>query len=214
MFFDNQASLGSMGRDAAAELIGYLGHTGRLLSRAMSSMGNAELTSGTHLPPPPEPDLADLSLSALQDDMRRAWLPEEILHKMDHLSMAHGLEARVPFVSANLFQQLAVCPDDILFGRKGDKPLLKAVAERERLAAAHRRKLAFQLPVETHWRKPIQLLCRQWLSVDAIRKHGVLKESFVKERLGYLEKGEFLAGKQLTSMIALHAWMEENQAEL
>jgi len=214
MFFNNQASLGSMGRDAAAELIGHLGHTGCLLSRAMATMGDEELAQGTHLQPPPELETTDLSLPALLADMRHSWLPEEILHKMDHLSMAHGLEARVPFVSPILFQQLSICPDAILFGRTGDKPILRALAEREGLAAARRRKLGFQLSVAGRWREPFQRLCRQWLSPDTIRKHGVVKEGFVKERVKYLEKGEFLAEKQLTSMIALHAWMEANQAIL
>ena len=128
--------------------------------------------------------------------------------------MAHGLEARVPYVNSKLFEQLTHCPDDILFGSKGDKPILKAIGERESLAAAGRRKKAFHMPVENLWREPLIGLCRDWLSPEMVKKHGVLQDAFVAERLADLERGEFLAVKHLASMIGLHAWMEKNRANL
>lgn len=212
--FDYDASLGRLGRAAAAELIGSLSHSGRLLSRAASTMGDEDMQRATTLGPTRSPDLADLSLSGLMADMRRAWLPEQILHKTDQLSMAHGLEARVPYVTAKLFEQLAQCPDDMLFGDKGNKPILQAIAERETLAAARRNKKAFHLPVETLWRESLIDLCRDWLSPDMVKKHGVLRNAYITERLADLQRGEFLAVKQLVSMVGLHAWMEENRAAL
>jgi len=162
--FDYQASLGHLGREAAAELIGSLSRTGRLLSRAMSTMGEKDLQRGANLGPAPEPPPADLSLPGLLADMRRVWLPEQILHKTDQLSMAHGLEVRVPYVTPELFEKLAQCPYDMLFGVKGDKPILKAIAEKEKLRAARHPKNAFHLPVENLWQEPLVGLCRDWLS--------------------------------------------------
>jgi len=46
------------------------------------------------------------------------------------------------------------------------------------------------------------------------KKHGVLRDAFIAERLADLRQGEFLAAKQLVSMIGLHAWMEKNRAGL
>jgi len=212
--FDYEASLGTLGRSAAAELISTLSHSGKLLKRATSIMGDNDLVRGTTLGPAPEPGPADLSLAGLMADMRRDWLPEQILHKTDQLSMAHGLEARVPYVTPRLFEQLARCPDEILFGDKGDKPILRAIAARYELPAAQRTKKAFHLPVEVLWRESLVALCDDWLSPNMNRKHGILRDGYVTERLADLERGEFLAAKQLVSMIGLHAWMEKNGAGL
>lgn len=202
--FDYQASLGRLGRDAAAELLAVAGDSGRMLARASAIMGDAEIAEATTLGPPPPPPPADLSLGGLLLDLTRGWLPEEILHKMDQLSMAHGLEARVPYVTTALYDLLLTCPDQLVMG----KALLREIAGQAGLGAARRRKVAFHLPVETLWRPQLEAMCQQFLSPAMIRRHGILKETFVTRSLAMLHSGEFLASKRLMAMVSLHAWLD------
>lgn len=212
--FDYQASLGQMGRSAAVELLAALGDSGQLARRASATMGDADLMQATHLGPPPPPETADLSLAGLLHDLILGWLPEEILHKMDQLSMAHGLEARVPFVSPALYDALLECPERLLWGSGGVKILLREIAAAEGLPAAFRRKVAFHLPVETLWRDQLLALCRERLTSERLRAAGIVRENFVASRLALLERGEFLAAKQLVTILALHEWCEARGASL
>ncbi|KIL96696.1 Asparagine synthetase glutamine-hydrolyzing [Paramagnetospirillum magnetotacticum MS-1] len=202
--FDYQASLGRLGRDAAAELLAVAGDSGKMLARASAIMGDAEMAQATTLGPPPPRPKADLSLGGLLLDLTRGWLPEEILHKMDQLSMAHGLEARVPYVTTALYDLLLRCPDQMAMG----KTLLRHVASQSGLAAARRRKVAFHLPVETLWRPQLEEMCREYLSPAMIRRHAILNEAFVGRSLSLLKAGEFLASKRLVAMVSLHAWLD------
>jgi asparagine synthase (glutamine-hydrolysing) len=138
----------------------------------------------------------------------RTWLPHQILNKMDQLSMAHGLEARVPYLDPRIYELLLEVPDDLLLSRGQNKILLRELLKREGVAIAHRKKQAFHLPVEQLYRCELEALAETWLSDEIARKHGFLKPSFVRSRLELLRGGDFLASKQLMTMIALHMWLE------
>jgi hypothetical protein len=62
--------------------------------------------------------------------------------------------------------------------------------------------------MEKRYRAALQRLCRDWLSGDEIRKHGILNESYVQENLRYLGDGDFLASKRLVTMASLHMWLD------
>ncbi len=55
---------------------------------------------------------------------------ESLLLRQDKLSMAHGLEARVPFVDLNLIKKINFLSRDIKYNKKTTKIILKRVAEK------------------------------------------------------------------------------------
>jgi asparagine synthase (glutamine-hydrolysing) len=79
------------------------------------------------------------------------WLVDDVLHKMDRMSMAASVEARVPFLDHRLVEFVASLPLDVKLANLGTKTLLKrAMAPLLPRATVRRRKHAFQIPLD-HW---------------------------------------------------------------
>ena len=76
------------------------------------------------------------------------WLPGDILLKADKMSMAHGLELRVPFLDRDVFAMAAALPPDAKTDSGQTKIALRQAAARSLPAAsAARKKLGFPVPV-------------------------------------------------------------------
>lgn len=91
----------------------------------------------------------------------RLWLPDDLLLVADKLSMAHGLEFRVPFLDHRLVERLESMPDaqKLRFTRRGF--VTKAVHRRamlRRLPASvlQRKKRGFNNPMGTWLRGPLR----------------------------------------------------------
>jgi len=76
------------------------------------------------------------------------WLPDDILVKADRMSMAHGLELRVPLLDTDFVDWAAGLPGEArLLGGRGKILLRQAVAPRLPPSVLARRKQGFHLPV-------------------------------------------------------------------
>jgi asparagine synthase (glutamine-hydrolysing) len=206
-FFDYQAELGRQGRDKVAALLGVTGQAGSALRAATSIFSDDDLLNGTLLEPAPSSE-ADLSLGGLLQHGFETWLPNQILNKMDQLSMAHGLEARVPFLDRRIYEFLLDVPDALLLDGKRNKVLLRELIAREGIGDPQRRKHAFHLPVERQYTSDLEQLAKCWLSDGQVKRHGIIRSCLVQSRLEHLRRGDFLASKQLVAMICLHMWLD------
>src|ERR1051326_113527 len=207
--FDYQASLGRIGRDKVSRMISSANRREAVYRLASSVIDDWDITRAANVPPPPPAGDMDLSLSNTMLETVRTWLPYQILNKMDQLSMAHALEARVPFLDPRLYELLAHAPDNLLLTPEENKVLLRRVLARERIDA-RRPKFAFHVPMEKRYKPSLEALCREWLSPAQISKHGILKQDFVTESLSDLDRGEFVASKRLVAMASLHMWLDAN----
>ena len=80
-------------------------------------------------------------------------MPGSLLNRLDRGSMAHSLEARVPFLSHHFVDWSLTMPRDMkLRGKIGKYALRKAVEPWVPAAALDTRKLGFQLPFRDWFR--------------------------------------------------------------
>ena len=207
-FFHYQASLGVLGRRKVRKLLASLSSPTALARLAATVLDDDEVARATRLPPPRHDTVADLSAAGLIHDGLTTWLPYQILNKMDALSMAHGLEARVPYLDPRLVELTATMPESLLVGSGENKKVLRRLLAREGLPNASRRKLAFHVPVERDLRGELKALCDEWLSAEHVRRFGILDQQFIAEDLRHLDAGEFIASKRLVSMVGLHMWLD------
>jgi asparagine synthase (glutamine-hydrolysing) len=146
-----------------------------------------------------------------------AYLPGDILTKVDVATMAHGLEVRPPFVDVQVAKLAAKLPlnSRIRADSRGErilKWLPKASLERVLPNAfVHRKKMGFAIP-ETKWlgkASPIRNLLHKHL-VDST---GPLSEWFdltvVKEMLDRIDVEPQVASS-LWAMLLLSIWREQN----
>jgi asparagine synthase (glutamine-hydrolysing) len=76
----------------------------------------------------------------------REWLPNDLLMKVDKMSMAHGLEVRPPFLDLNLIHYFARLKESDLLGRSLFR---KTVANQLPSSILKRKKQGFTLPLST-----------------------------------------------------------------
>lgn len=208
-FFDYQASLGRLGRSKVRRMVASVDSPRALYRLANSVIDDDDIGEATLLGPPPgaEPELS-LTLSDLMAETMHTWLPNQILNKMDQLSMIHGLEARVPFLDPRIYDHLLTAPDAAFVNGEENKVLLRKILRRENAANAERPKFAFHVPVEDRHRDELEALCKEWLGEESIARHGILNKLYVRDNIAALQQGEFLASKRLMTMVGLHMWLD------
>lgn len=210
-FFPYEAVLGKSGKAKVVDIIRSSYDASLALNNATSIFSNAELGFDGHLPSDESiAPVGDLSLASLVDWGFESWLPNQILNKMDQLSMAHGVEARVPYVDVDLYEFVATLPTRLLLSRKGNKRILRDTLERWRNPVAERPKRAFFTPVTDRHRRELTFLAKEWLSPAATKRHGIIADTVVSRTMSKLDGGDFLAAKQVATLAALHIWLEQD----
>jgi asparagine synthase (glutamine-hydrolysing) len=146
---------------------------------------------------PPEDVLHDrlrrfASLPAQSRMMRldfETYLPEDVLTKVDRMSMAHSIESRVPLLDNRVIEFAATLPVEMKIAGGRRKHLLKQVA-RELLPAAivDRRKQGFGVPLGVWFRGGLADVFSDVLTDPRTRQRGYFAPSFVdrliREHLG------------------------------
>lgn len=96
-------------------------------ARALSAQFTGQAVNGFATPPMPEPR-ADDELDAVSECELSLYMRNQLLRDSDVMSMAHGLELRVPFVDRVLFETVSQIPASLRL-RQGKQMILDAVPE-------------------------------------------------------------------------------------
>lgn len=137
------------------------------------------------------------------------YLPDDILTKLDRMSMAVSLESRVPFLDKEMVELAFHMPDDLKIRHGVTKWILKRIAERCLPAAdVYRPKEGFSAPLK-HWiAGAYRGLMDELLSVPRIEQDGIFRWQEVA-RL----RDEHLSGRrnhshQLWTIMMYQAWQD------
>ena len=132
--------------------------------------------------------LADLSLN----------LPSQMLTRLDRASMAHSVEARVPFLSHRMVDWALTVPTDVkLRGRTGKYILRQAIEPWLPQDIIKRPKQGFQIPMANWLRGPFGVYAQSvWndsgaASLGYVRAAAV-EEMFAEHRAGTADHSRFL----------------------
>ena len=110
----------------------------------------------------------------------KTWLVDDILMKVDKMSMAVSLEARAPFLDHKLVEFVATLPEDVKIGRHQTKWLLKkALADLLPAPIARRRKHAFRVPIGDWFRGQL----RGYISAQLLAPHAAVGRYLGRERV-------------------------------
>jgi len=144
----------------------------------------------------------------LYTDMK-TWLPEQMLTKIDRMSMAVSLEVRVPFLDYRLVEFAAAIPPAMKMNLFTLKKFLKK-ATRDRLPAEirQRRKHGFQVPLNQWMRGALRPLLEEVLSSQVIAEQGLLQPEFVSDLMTQHQNGSHNHGEQLFSLLVLTRWYD------
>jgi asparagine synthase (glutamine-hydrolysing) len=136
-------------------------------------------------------------------------LVDDPVKRVDNMSMAWGLEARVPFLDHDLVELAAACPPELKLA-DGGKGVLKAIGRRLIPAEViDRPKGYFPVPAITHLEGKVLDLVRDALSSRAAADRGLFRPEYVRELLDD-PNGELtpLGGNKLWQLGLLELWLQ------
>jgi asparagine synthase (glutamine-hydrolysing) len=136
---------------------------------------------------------------------------DDPLKRVDNMTMAWGLEARVPFLDHHLVELAAQMPPELKLG-SGGKCVLKTIA-RGRLpdAVIDRPKGYFPMPALKYVRGEFLDFMRGVLDSAACRQRGIYKRAYVEKLLAEPEKHHTrIQGSKLWHLALLEFWLQRN----
>jgi asparagine synthase (glutamine-hydrolysing) len=148
------------------------------------------------------------------DDVDRAlygdlvtYLPDQLLFKADVSAMAHGLEARSPFLAREIIEYSATLPTKLRLRHFRTKHLLKAVAERYLpREVIHRRKRGFVIPASRWLRNELAPYVTAALNNAPFLDRGWIRPDAVRQLLCEHANGSHDWGNQIWTLLVLEVW--------
>ncbi len=136
---------------------------------------------------------------------------DDPVKRVDNMTMAWGLEARVPFLDHELVELAARCPPQIKF-QSGGKHLLKRVARGiVPDAVIDRPKGYFPMPALKYVRGEFLDFMRDILGSRACRERGLYERSYVDMLLSAPEMHHTrIQGSKLWQLALLEFWLQRN----
>ena len=148
------------------------------------------------------------SLAALQRADIHEYLANDILVKVDRMTMAHGLESRAPLLSPELATLGLALPDDLKAtpGAGGKIVLRHLVSRRLGTDVGRARKQGFSIPIHDWLSGPGRALMLDKLSPEALSATGVLNTHAVLAARDAHLKGGQSYGFELWGLMVLAEW--------
>jgi asparagine synthase (glutamine-hydrolysing) len=157
-----------------------------------------------------ETDGADL-LARLQDVDRTVYLVDDLLVKTDRASMAHSLEARVPFLDPVVTNfALGLPARHRVRGLRKKVLLRKAVAPLVPRRIVRGKKRGFSIPAAAWLRGELEPFARETLGADTIRRQGFFRPEAVSALIDRHVAGKEDLSRQLWGLLAFTLWHERH----
>jgi len=145
-------------------------------------------------------------LSALQYLDLKTYLPNDILTKVDRMSMAHSIEARVPLLDHPLVEFAATIPPEMhLRGAQTKRIFKKAMEGILPPEILHRPKKGFAIPLDRWFRGTLGGFVRDLLLAPACRQRGLFDARYIERLVELNDRGRNM-DLQLWTLISFELW--------
>jgi len=140
---------------------------------------------------------------------QRYYLADDILYKVDRISMAHSLEVRPPFLDDRIVDFANRLPDDYrLRGSKSKYILRKLMEKKLPPSVLDRPKIGFDIPIHEWFRGILRPLLLETLTEEAVTATGLFRWPYVRRLLkDHVERRANL-GYHLWGLLVLFIWMK------
>jgi len=138
------------------------------------------------------------------------FLTDHNLNYTDKMSMAHGVEVRVPFLDKDLVELSCKIPPELKMKGNVSKYLLKKVAERYLPKdVIYRPKTGFGAPVRDWIIKDLSNMICEYLSEEVIKKRNIFKYESIKKLINENKSGKIDASYSIWCLLAIESWMKQ-----
>jgi len=138
---------------------------------------------------------------------QRFFLADHNLTYTDKMSMAAGVEVRVPFLDLDLVEHAARIPLGLKQrGRVGKWVLKKAMEPYLPRDVIYRPKSGFGAPLRRWMRNELRPLLGDLLSVDSLKRRGLFEPAAVQRLIAQNDSGQVDAAYTLLSLLSIEMW--------
>ncbi|MDA0973038.1 MAG: asparagine synthase (glutamine-hydrolyzing), partial [Bacteroidetes bacterium] len=150
------------------------------------------------------PRMSQISWAEMNTYMR-----DVLLRDTDQMSMAHGLEVRVPFLDHRLVEFVLALPDEYKQGTSTKALLVDAMGKDLPREIVYRPKMGFTLPWEYWMKGPLKAFCEQ--HITALGQRGILNERVLQDIWkGFIKGDKRYTYSRLWHFVVLEYWMTKN----
>jgi asparagine synthase (glutamine-hydrolysing) len=169
------------------------GASGRPMNEILASMGNGN----------------GRGLNRYMFFDQQYYLPDDILYKVDRMSMAHSLEVRPPFLDHRIVEFAASLPEGLkIHGSQLKYILRQLMSDKLPQSILHRPKVGFDIPVHDWFRGILKPLLLDTLTEQAVKDSKIFRWSGVEALINtHLERRANL-GYQLWGLVTLFLWIK------
>ncbi len=150
---------------------------------------------------------------ALYADLK-LWLPDNLLLRGDHMTMAAALEERVPFLDHELVEMVARIPTRLLLPGLEAKAFLKRVLSPYFSPGFLRRpKVGFRVPTGPWFQGDLKALVMDVILSSNFRDHGIFNSRTIETMVREHWKGTHDYQKQLWALLNFELWKKAQTRE-
>ena len=136
----------------------------------------------------------------------KTWLPNDVLLKNDKMTMAHSLEARVPFLDHKFAEFLITIPSKYKLKGLVEKHILrKAMKGLVPKTIINRRKHGFTVPIAQWMQNGLKEYVTNLLSKDRINSLGFWNFEYINKLMEQNLNNDFYK-RQLWTIITFEVW--------
>ena len=140
---------------------------------------------------------------------QRYYLADDILYKVDRISMAHSLEVRPPFLDDRIVDFANRLPDEYKLRGAESKYILRRLMEKKLPhSVLHRPKIGFDIPIHEWFRGVLRPLLVATLTEEAVTSTGLFDWPYVRRLLNDHLERRANVGYHLWGLLVLFIWMK------
>jgi asparagine synthase (glutamine-hydrolysing) len=142
------------------------------------------------------------------------WLPDDLLTKVDRATMAHSLEARVPYLDHRFFEFSARLDPALKQNGETRKYLLKKLAEKYLPhEIVHRTKQGFVMPLSEWLTGQLKDETLAMLSPQGLGRRGLLRPEALQKLLDQHYRGSKNHSGRLWGLLMLEKWFARHEPD-
>jgi asparagine synthase (glutamine-hydrolysing) len=146
---------------------------------------------------------------------QKYYLPDDILYKVDRISMAHAVEVRPPFLDHRIAEFAASLPPSLKIRGSHQKAVLKELMkDKLPYSTLHRKKLGLDIPAHDWFRGPLRSLLEDTLAEGTSEYCEFFRAGAVRKFLDSHMQRRANLGYQLWGLMILFLWMKKWRIQL
>jgi asparagine synthase (glutamine-hydrolysing) len=139
----------------------------------------------------------------------RVFLPDDLMIKNDRMTMAHSIEARVPFTDPDLTQFMSTVPARLKLPRLRKKHVMReALARHLPREILDKKKVGLEMPYSRWFRHELRDLVHDYLGPERVEACGLFQTRGIHALLAEHEQGRADHGRAIWGLLNYMMWLE------